>query len=245
MEDQEYELGNTTEDWDKLTHPDDWPWVKKSLMDHFEGKTSCYEEEFRAKTRWGEWKWILEHGRVVKRDEKGKPTQAIGTHVDITDIKAKEFKLRESEEKFRSLVENAPFGMAIINDNENIKYRKKVQNEWVKIKSEAPDGNNIQAKTLQIYSKNEEEKFYLSILKTNLNEIVSPFSRRLALNQISLTPTEIQVANLIKEGKTTKEIASFIMYISENAIDFHRHNIRKKLELVNKKINLRSYLQSI
>lgn len=61
---------------------------------------------------------------------------------------------------------------------------------------------------------------------------------------LSFTPTEIQVANLIKEGKRTKEIASF-MHISESAIDFHRHNIRKKLESVNKKINLRSYLQSL
>ena len=81
----------------------------------------------------------------------------------------------------------------------------------------------------------------LRILESNLNNIVSPFLSRLSTRFINLTPTEIRVINLIKEGKTNKEIAE-LMLISKNTVLFHRHNIRGKLNLKNTKINLRTHL---
>lgn len=82
---------------------------------------------------------------------------------------------------------------------------------------------------------------YVKIIKSNLYDITSPFYRELSSSHASLTPKQIQVANLIREGKTTKEIAE-IMCVSKAAIDFHRDKIRKKLGVTNKKVNLRSYL---
>ena len=82
---------------------------------------------------------------------------------------------------------------------------------------------------------------YVNILESNLNDIVSPFSRRLSSIHLKLTPTEIRVANLIKEGKTTKEIAE-IMNLAKRTIDSYRENIRKKLSLKNRKTNLRTLL---
>ncbi|MDD5168724.1 MAG: helix-turn-helix transcriptional regulator, partial [Syntrophales bacterium] len=61
---------------------------------------------------------------------------------------------------------------------------------------------------------------------------------------LSFTPKEIQVATLIKEGQTTKEIAK-LMKVGKGAVDLHRHHIRNKLGLNNKKVNLRSYLSSL
>jgi DNA-binding CsgD family transcriptional regulator len=90
----------------------------------------------------------------------------------------------------------------------------------------------------------ERQKTLLGILGTNLNDIVSPFVQGVSIKNLRLTPTEIQVANLIKQGKSTKEIAG-LLYSSESAIIFHRHNIRKKLGLISQKINLRSFLQTI
>ncbi len=83
----------------------------------------------------------------------------------------------------------------------------------------------------------------LSILESNLDNIVSPFINRLSARFAKFTPTEIRVANLIKEGKTNKEIAE-LLFISKNTVLFHRHNIRTKLGLKNKKINLRTHLLS-
>lgn len=84
----------------------------------------------------------------------------------------------------------------------------------------------------------------LSIIETNMNSIVSPFAGRLSSRSLNLTPTEIQVAGLIKEGKTTKQMAS-LLQLSENTILFHRYNLRTKLGLKNQKFNLRTYLQTL
>jgi len=81
-------------------------------------------------------------------------------------------------------------------------------------------------------------------IETNLMNLVSPFLRSITSGHFNLTSKELEVANLVKEGKTTKEIANFLG-VSTAAIDFHRNNIRKKLNLNNKKANLRSYLMSL
>ena len=89
-----------------------------------------------------------------------------------------------------------------------------------------------------------DQKFYIDIIELNIHEIVSPFAKQLSSSYFNLTPTEIRVANLIKKDKTSKEIADSFN-ISESAIIYHRHNIRKKLGLNKKKINLKTYLQSL
>jgi DNA-binding CsgD family transcriptional regulator len=88
------------------------------------------------------------------------------------------------------------------------------------------------------------QKALLEIVESHLTNIVSPFLTKLSSTYSGLTPREIQTANLIKEGKTTKEIAAF-SNVSTRAVEFHRNNIRAKLGLKNKKANLRSYLLSL
>jgi PAS domain S-box-containing protein len=83
----------------------------------------------------------------------------------------------------------------------------------------------------------------VNILDSNLNNIISPFISKLSSKFLNFTPMEIRVANLVKEGKTNKEIAA-MLFLSKNTILFHRHNIRTKLGLKNTKINLRTHLLS-
>lgn len=90
---------------------------------------------------------------------------------------------------------------------------------------------------------NAEQCNLLGILEKNLDEIVSPFARDLSTYQ-DLTPTELQVANLIKQGKRTKEIAQ-ILNLSVNTIKTHRFKIRTKLGLKNSPKNLTSHLTSL
>jgi PAS domain S-box-containing protein len=91
---------------------------------------------------------------------------------------------------------------------------------------------------------NDRQKVYTDILETNLQAIISPFLHRLSSRSLNLTPAEIQVAGMVKDGKTSKEIAS-LMNVSERGVEFHRNNIRRKLGLANAKKNLRSHLLSM
>jgi PAS domain S-box-containing protein len=91
---------------------------------------------------------------------------------------------------------------------------------------------------------NDRQKVYTDILETNLQTIISPFLHSMSSRSQNFTPAEIQVAGLVKDGKTSKEIAA-LMNVSERGVEFHRNNIRRKLGLANAKKNLRSYLLSL
>ncbi len=89
-----------------------------------------------------------------------------------------------------------------------------------------------------------QQRTLTRIVETNLNNIISPFINKMASSLARLTPVEVRVASLVKEGKTNKEIAE-VLLVSKNTILFHRYNIRNKLGLKNKKINLQSHLLAL
>jgi len=89
-----------------------------------------------------------------------------------------------------------------------------------------------------------EQYVYLEIIETTVKNVFSSFLQRITSKQYRFTPKEIQVATLIREGKTTQEIAE-VMKVTRSAIGLHRHHIRNKLGLGKAKVNLRSYLISL
>ncbi len=93
--------------WKRLIHPDDQGRITRILTDHLEGRTEYYAAEHRLRHKDGSWRWILTRGQVVERDAAGTALRAVGTHADITERKQAEERLRESEERFRLLVESS------------------------------------------------------------------------------------------------------------------------------------------
>ena len=91
---------------------------------------------------------------------------------------------------------------------------------------------------------NETQVAYLGVLEKNLEEIVSPFALNISRDHLKLTPTELQIANLVRQGKSTKEIA-VLLNLSGKTIESHRKNIRSKLGLTSRKVNLQTHLMSI
>jgi DNA-binding CsgD family transcriptional regulator len=90
----------------------------------------------------------------------------------------------------------------------------------------------------------EKQRTLLEIVEANLKDIISPFIHSLAALNLSLTPQEIEVANMVRNGKSTKEIAD-VLHLSTSGVDFHRKRLRRKLELTHTTKNLRSYLLSL
>mgnify|MGYP003681959436 CR=1 FL=1 len=90
----------------------------------------------------------------------------------------------------------------------------------------------------------DQQRALLSIVESNINEIISSFTRKMSLKYLNLTPAEIRIANLIRHGSSTKKIAE-IMNISPRTVETHRKNIRRKIGLDLKRANLRSHLLAL
>jgi PAS domain S-box-containing protein len=97
---------------------------------------------------------------------------------------------------------------------------------------------------LMLTSMNPVQAGYLDVISGNLNNVISPFLRSLTAAHMDFTPREIEVANLVREGKAAKDIAG-LLNLSVRSVEFHKDNIRKKLGLNNKKVNLRTHLMTL
>jgi len=89
-----------------------------------------------------------------------------------------------------------------------------------------------------------DQRMLVEITEANLRDIASSFARDLESWEMKLTPTELQVADLLRQGKHTKEIAR-LLRVSHRAVTFHRNNLRAKLGLIRRPINLVSYLRTM
>lgn len=103
----------THDHWLARLHPEDREGTMKAFADYISGRTPEYFLEFRQRTASGQWKWILSLGRIVQWDSAGIPLRMLGTHTDITERKQSELALHESEQRFRTLVDNAPIGIFV------------------------------------------------------------------------------------------------------------------------------------
>ena len=97
---------------------------------------------------------------------------------------------------------------------------------------------------LKNLSHDNSQKNFIEIIETNLKEVVSSFSNKLSSEYISLTASELQVADFIIKDFSSKEIAEQLNMAMETVAS-HRKHIRKKLGITNKKTNLSSFLKSL
>jgi two-component system, NtrC family, sensor kinase len=196
---------------------------------------------------------ILETSGVPIFDTNGKFTGYRGIDRDITQRKRVQEELQKAHDELENRVEERTKELEIEKSNlneANIALQVLLDKRH-EDKKEMEENVLTNAKEMMIpyFEKirktklNVHQKTILSILESYLNEIVSPFTRKTSRAYLNLTPSEIEVANLIRHGRTSKEIAD-IMSLSLRTIYNHRKSIRKKLEIEDKKTNLRSYLLS-
>ncbi|MEQ1528044.1 MAG: PAS domain S-box protein [Methylococcales bacterium] len=97
----------STESWAQFVHPDDLKLANALLAKHLAGETDYYECEVRMRHKSGDWVWISDRGRITKRTPDGRPLIISGTHLDITQRRAAEELMQQSEQRFRKLFEES------------------------------------------------------------------------------------------------------------------------------------------
>lgn len=160
----------------------------------------------------------------------------MGTAMDITDKK----KSEEDLKRFAESLEDANIALRVLINHSN--NDKKMLED--KLQTNINDLVMPYIDKLKNMHLDERSRKFISILETNLGSVLSPFMTDLREYHKKMTPQEMQIIDLIRKGKITKEIAS-ILNVSVNTIATHRNNIRKKLNLRKTKSNLRSYVRSI
>jgi len=114
------ELEPLLANWEKRVHPDDLPRVQQARQAHLRGETERYESEYRMLHQEEYWVWILDRGKVVARNAKGKPLRALGTHLDISPRKRSEEALREREAKLTILLASMPDLVLMVDTSGNL-----------------------------------------------------------------------------------------------------------------------------
>jgi PAS domain S-box-containing protein len=109
------EIPYTFEGWMRLVHPDDVEKVlqEQAVVGRRDGDDG-FSSEFRMKSRQGEWRWILSRGRVVERVEDGRATRMVGTHQDVTELRAAERQREQTLSILTSTLESTADGIIVL-----------------------------------------------------------------------------------------------------------------------------------
>jgi PAS domain S-box-containing protein len=197
--------------------------------------------EYRLLRKDGSIFWGLVTSNLIYEDKK---VVGIRTYtIDISKRKEAEEALKERSKELEIKTDS----LGEINTAMKVLLKKREED-----KEELEDNvlTNVKELITPFFKKikktklDDQQKTLLNIIESNLNEIISPFIRKMSLEYLSLTPTEIQIANLIKHGSPSKKIAE-LMNVSPRTIDTHRKNIRRKIGLQGRRKNLRAHLLSL
>ena len=98
-----HEIESTYDTWEELIHPDDRARARQAVQDHLDGKTPIHHDEYRMRTKDGNYRWILDHGRIIEYDAQGRPLRMTATHTDITERKLAEQQIASQFLRLKAL----------------------------------------------------------------------------------------------------------------------------------------------
>jgi DNA-binding CsgD family transcriptional regulator len=201
---------------------------------------SIQEIELGFRTKGGDIRVALGSFEVIQFDEQ---KALLAIFIDITERKQAEDSLRQREKELREhakALEEANIALRVLlshRDEEKKRLEDTILGSLQKLIT--PYLQRLKETILST-----EQQAFVDILEANLYEVSSPFTDKLSSKCAGITPREFEIAGLIKAGKTNVEIAD-LLCITESAVSFHRKNLRSKLGLKHKKVNLRSHLLSL
>jgi PAS domain S-box-containing protein len=211
-----------------ITHPEDVAmsveWDRRILAR--ETRTSVYEKRYLHKD--GTPVWVLISNSLMY-DRNGHPRYFVAHVQDIRELRTQ----RENLERVNT-------ALKVMMDHRETEMKKKEKDILTHLERLIlPYLRMVGSRLLD-----PEQASCLGIALSNMSDITDTFASRLTSSEALLSPTELQIADMLRHGRTSDEIADAIG-ISPFTVARHRASIRKKLGLTNKKINLCSYLQSL
>ena len=224
----------------ELVHPDMREMVKQRGFVRQRETPIPDRYELKALTKDGQTRWIDVAAATITSDDQ---TATLVIAHDITENKRARASLlareQELEDKTHELEEmNAALRVLLKKrEDDKIELEEKIQ-------FNAKQLIEPYLESLKNTRLSPRQASLLHLIKTNLDEIISPFARNYTSVKYKLTPQEIKVASLVRQGKTTKDIAE-LMGLSVRTIEFHRAKIRQKLGLKRKTKSLQSLLISL
>jgi PAS domain S-box-containing protein len=171
------EIPTTWEQFQRLVHPDDLEHMKKRLQEYLE-MNSEYRTEIRIRKKSGEWCWFIDSGEAIERDKGGRPIRMVGTIVDICELKKAERALRESEERYRSVVENSTLGIFRTSPEGRVLTANPALAEIMGYESPLEIIDTIEDLAEQVYENPEDRKRVLQMMQEKGKAITELSFRR-------------------------------------------------------------------
>lgn len=212
---------------------------RKAFLQAINQKGYVHDFEIKLIDSAGSLRTCSVNAAILPGDEEHPPL-IVGSLRDISERKLSEEKLRQSEEelsiKSRNLEEMNTALRVLLKQREEDR-KENEENVLTNVKTAViPCLEKFKEQPLT-----DSQKTCLEMMETKINEVVSPFIHRLYQAGYYFTSQELRIADFIREGRTTKEIAA-LLGISVKTVDYHRDNIRKKLGIRDRRTGLRSYL---
>jgi PAS domain S-box-containing protein len=211
---------------------------KKSLIETFIGQASVALQRRRAEEELKKYQEHLEE--LVEERTTNLKSANKRLKREIAERKKVEQALIESESKLQK--------QKLALEQKNIALREiiaQIEVEKRKIKNDIE--TNINTVVSPILKKLEIERAplkYVDLLQYHLKKLTSSFGSKITEKNLKLTPREIEICNMIKGGLTSKDISN-LLSISYRTVEKHRRNIRQKIGISNKNINLTSFLHNL
>jgi PAS domain S-box-containing protein len=224
--------------WDNIVHVDDLQQYYSDIQDHFDNKSPYYENQHRVLTSSGNYKWILDKGKVIERDQDGKPLRVIGTHTDISEQKERELEL------IRTMDLYSQQNKRLLNFSHIVSHNLNTQSGNIKSLLDEIDANDT--------AENSKEMLaHLRTVSNDLNETIANLTQLVSIQNNSSIPIKSldlnfylgKVRSLIKSLKNYNRVTiineipfgsfvdfnpayleSMLLNFTTNAIKYSRKN---------------------
>ena len=229
----------------ELVHSDDIPIISE-LSKEVSNLTPTQKAEYRLRHADGHYIWLESTVSVLFDDNKAFKGAVVNIR-DITERKQLAEELQQTLEEMEGRVRERTAELEEANTALRVLLKRRGEDQVHLEERLQSNINELILPLINIMRRGalqDRERNCLNLLEANLKEITAPFLQTLMSVYKSLTPQEVRIAGMVRDGQNSKQMAA-LLGVNKVTVEKHRNNIRKKLGLAHGKTNLRSFLLSI